>query len=511
MSTGPHAEKQPPATSASTAESRGSLGRQIALSGLTLVLLRLSVRLIGLVSIVLLFRILAPEDFGLVATAMIVVGFVEIFAEFGFDQALLRHPNATEQEYHTTWTLNTLRGLSVCAVLMLGAPLAAKLLDDPRLLPILLTLAFVPLLDGVASTGVIEFARNLDFQKEFKLKVGQKLISFAVTLTAALTLRNYWALVIGTLAGRLAGVVMSYAMHPFRPRPSLHGAGEVLRFSSWQLANSIVLYLGNQTDKIATQKLFSASAVGILRVAEEVSSMVMEFVWPIERALVAGYTKLIGQQEELRRTVLSAVGCIAAVGVPLSVALAALADPAVRLILGEKGVPAIPFVQAFAIHGALRSTMSGIFPLFLTIGRPRINTFATFLSVAVRLASLLVLFPLLGVISAPYCLALGTMCSWIYVWSHLNRSLSLGWPAVLRILGRPTVCSLLLLGVGLGVQAALPGLGPIAMLAVAVPACVLTYVGSTLLLWRLAGSPAGPEAVFLHWLRQRRAPLPSRA
>ncbi|HEY8876277.1 MAG TPA: lipopolysaccharide biosynthesis protein [Roseateles sp.] len=511
MSTPPPSTNQPPAAGAETTESGASLGRQIALSGLTLVLLRLSVRLIGLVSIVLLFRILAPEDFGLVATAMIVVGFVEIFAEFGFDQALLRHPNATEQEYHTTWTLNALRGLGVCAVLLISAPIAAHLLEDRRLLPILLTLAFVPLLDGVANTGVIEFARNLDFQKEFKLKVGQKLLSFAVTVTAALLLRNYWALVLGTLAGRVAGVVMSYAMHPLRPRPSLQGAGEVLRFSSWQLANSIVLYLGNQADKLATQKLFSAGAVGILRVAEEVSSMVMEFVWPIERALVAGFTRLVDQQEELRRTVLNAVSCIAAVGVPLSAALAALADPAVRLILGEKGVPAIPFVQAFAIHGALRSTMSGIFPLFLTIGRPKINTYATFLAVAVRLASLVMLFPMLGVMAAPYCLALGTMCSWLFVWSHLNRNLGMGWLDVLRILGRPTVCSLLLLGAGLAVQAALPGLGPIPLLAVAVPACLLTYVGSSLMLWRLAGSPAGPEAVFLHWLRQRRALRPGRA
>lgn len=480
------------------------LGQRIALAGIVLVMLRLSIRLIGLVSIVLLFRILSPQDFGLVATAMIVVGFIEVFAEFGFDQALLRQANATEQHYHATWTLNAIRGAAVCIVLLAGAPWAASLLEDSRLLPILLALAWAPLLDGISSTGVIEFARKLDFQKEFKLKVGQKLVSFVVTLVAALLLRNYWALVLGTLTGRLAGLVMGYAMHPFRPRPTLVGSGEMLRFSSWQLVNSIVLYVGNQADKVATQKLFSASAVGILRVAEEISSLVMEFVWPIERALVAGYAKLIGHKEELRRTVLTSIGCIAAIGVPLSVSLAALADPAIRLVLGEKGIPAIPFVQAFAIHGALRSSMSGIFPLFLTIGQPRINTYATFLAVVVRLSSLLVLFPLIGVIAAPYCMALGTLCSWIFVWVHLNRAMDLRWHTMPRIMARTLAGSAMLLLVGRAVLAMLPGWGPLATLVVAVPSCTLAYVGTCLLLWRLTGTPEGPESMLLRWVRRRR-------
>jgi lipopolysaccharide exporter len=481
------------------------MGRQIALAGITLVLLRLSVRMIGLVSIILLFRILSPEDFGLVATAMIVVGFIEIFAEFGFDQALLRHPNATEQQYQTTWTLNALRGSTVCVVLLSSASFAADMLGDPRLTPILQALAWAPLLDGICSTGVIEFARNLDFRKEFVLKVSQKLLSFVATLAAALLLRNYWALVIGTLTSRLVGLAMGYAMHPFRPRPSLVGAREVLRFSFWQLANSIVLYLGNQADKVATQKLFSASAVGILRVAEEVSSMVMEFVWPIEKALVAGYTKLVDHQEELRRVVLNSIGGVAAVGLPLSCALAVLADPAIRVVLGAKGVPAIPFVQAFALHGALRSTMSGIFPLFLVIGRPRINTQATFLSVAIRLGTLAALFPRLGVMAAPYALALGTFFSWCYVWLHLNRTLSLRWTDLPRILGRTAVSSLLLCAAGYATLSALPAWPPLAALVVGGLACALAYVGASLLLWTLAGRPGGPEATLIDWLQRRRA------
>lgn len=480
-----------------------ALGRQIALAGFTLVLLRLSVRLIGLVSIILLFRILSPEDFGLVATAMIVVGLIEIFAEFGFDQALLRHPDATEQQYQTTWTLNAIRGGTVCAVLLASAPFAAQVLGDPRLTPILWALAWAPLLDGMASTGVIEFARDLNFRKEFVLKVSQKLLSFVATLVAALALRNYWALVIGTLTSRLVGLAMGYAMHPFRPRPSLIGAGEVLRFSFWQLANSIVLYLGNQTDKIATQKFFTASAVGILRVAEEVSSMVMEFVWPIERALVAGYTKLVGHRDELRRVVLASIGSVAAVGLPLSCALAVLADPAIRVVLGEKGIPAIPFVQAFAIHGALRSTMSGIFPLFLVVGRPQINTQATFLSVAVRLGALVLLFPRLGVMAAPYCLALGTFFSWCYVWVQLNRSMQLRWLDLPRILGRPLVGSLVLCLAGRIALALTAGWPAIVVLVVGSLACMVGYVACSGMLWRLAGRPEGPESALLQWLQRR--------
>lgn len=488
----------------------GSLGRRIALSGLILVLLRLSLKLIGLISIVILFRLLAPEDFGIVALAMLVVGFVEVFAEFGFDQSLLRTKDSTRDDYHLVWSLNVIRGVVVSTALLIGAPFAAEFLQEPRLTPVIMCLALAPLLDSMQSVGIVDFAKQLQFQREFKLKVSQKLISFVITLAAALLMRNYWALVVGLLAGKSAGLVLGYVMHPYRPRFLLAGWRKVVGFSMWILTNNIVLFAGNQTDKVVVQRAFDAQMVGIVRIAEEVSGMVMELVWPIERALYAGYVTVANEVEKFHRTLCNGVGLVAALGVPLALGLGMFAEPAVLLLLGEKGRAAIPFVVVYVIHGALRSCVCGVLPAFMVINRPEVNTQITIVSVIVRLTVLLVGFPIVGLIAVPWSMVAGSMVNVLMLWWRSSTLLDLSWLALPSVLWRCYAATGLMLLAG---NSALAGVakdwpGPVQLL-VLVPASAGVYLGSMLLLWWISKRPAGPEQVALtalrSWLATRRS------
>jgi len=473
-----------------------------------LVLLRLSLKLIGLVSIVILFRLLAPEDFGIVALAMLVVGFVEVFAEFGFDQSLLRTKDSTREDYDLVWSLNAIRGVVVGASLLAGAPLAAHFLQEPRLTPVIMCLALAPLLDGMQSVGIVDFAKQLKFQREFKLKVSQKLISFFITLAAALLMRDYWALVVGLLAGKVAGLILGYLMHPYRPRFTLNGWRRVVGFSMWILINNIVLFAGNQTDKVVVQRAFDVQMVGIVRIAEEVSGIVMELVWPIERALYAGYVTVANEVEKFHRTLCNGVGLVAALGVPLALGLGMFAEPAVLMLLGEKGRAAIPFVVVYVFHGALRSCVCGVFPAFMVINRPEINTQITFANVIVRLAVLFLGFHHIGLMAVPWSLVAGSMVTVLMLWWRSSTLLNLSWLALPSVLWRCYAATGLMLLVG---HAALQGPardwpGPLQLL-VLVPCCALVYVGSMLLLWWISRRPAGPEQVALTALRSWLASL----
>jgi len=485
-----------------------TLGRRIALSGLILVLLRLSLKLIGLISIVILFRLLAPEDFGIVALAMLVVGFVEVFAEFGFDQSLLRTKDSTRDDYHLVWSLNVIRGVVVSSALLIGAPFAAEFLQEPRLTPVIMCLALAPLLDGMQSVGIVDFAKQLQFQREFKLKVSQKLISFFITLAAALLLRNYWALVVGVLAGKSAGLVLGYVMHPYRPRFNLNGWRKVMGFSMWILANNVVLFAGNQTDKVVVQRAFDVQTVGIVRIAEEVSGMVMEVVWPIERALYAGYVTVANQTERFRQTLINGVGLVTALGVPLVLGLGLLAEPAVLLLLGEKGRPAIPLVQVYVLHGAIRSCVTGVFPAFLVINRPEINTQITLANVFTRLSFLMVGFPIVGLMAVPWSMVAGSVVTFSLLWWRSTTLLALPVWALPAAMWRCIVAVLAMLVAGhLVLGTLVPNLPHIAQLALLIPVCAAVYMASILFLWWVSGKPTGAEEVALEairsWLKRR--------
>lgn len=482
-----------------------TLGRKMVKGGFILILLRLSIRLIGLVSTMILFRILAPEDFGLVALAMVVVGLAEVLAEFGFEQTLLRNKHAVRSDYDVAWTLTFLRGIVVATILLLIADPAAQYLNEPRLREIVYWLAVIPLLDGMTNIGIIDFSKNLQFGKDYVLRVSLKVISFCFTLYFAYTLRNYWALVIGILSGKCVGLFLGYLIHPYRPRFSLKGARAVFGFSIWIFINHLILYGGNQADKVMIQKYYDASMVGIFRVAEDICSIVMELVWPVERALYAGYAQLADDFEALRRTVLDSTGLVAMIGVPMSIGILLVAEPAVAILLGDRGKPAVPFVQILVLHGAIRSCITGAGPIFLVLGIPHINTQVTFMAVVVRLVVLFACFPLMGVMVAPWSLVAGSCISFVAVWIQVKRHLKLRWMDYPAAMWRTIVATGLMATTVHSVDL-IPGVTQVLsndwlQLCAKISLGATVYGLSIPILWHLSGRPESPEHQFLQWAR----------
>jgi O-antigen/teichoic acid export membrane protein len=484
-----------------------SLGREMARGGFILVLGRLSVRLLSLISIMILFRFLVPEDFGLVSLAAVVVGLVETLSEFGFDRVLIQQRNAQRADYDTTWTLGLIRGLLCGAVLVAIAYPAAEFLKDPRLTPMILWLAITPVLDGLQNVGTVDFTKEFQFGKDYVLKVSQKIVSFVVTLVLAYVLRNYWALVIGIIAGKAAGLALSYILHPFRPRLHITGWRRIFRFSFWLMLNNVIIYAGSQTDKVLIERRYDSHVVGIFRVAEEIASIVMEVVWPIERALYAGYSKLSHNLAELRRSLLTSIGFVSMISVPMSVGILLVADPLVVVLLGEKGREAIPFVQVLALHGALRSCICGALPIFIALGMPRVNVQVTLAMVIVRLAVLFAAFPVMGAMAAPWAVVAGSATSVFLVWILVTRHMHLHWRELPATIWGVVMATLLM---ALALELATPAWNWLgisgtnwSLLSAKVALGVVVYTLAIGAIWYVKGRPDGPERYLLNMVSTR--------
>src|SRR5262245_18204541 len=187
-----------------------NLGSRIAAGAAWMVSFKLLDRSIGIVSVVILARLLGVEDFGLVAMATAIVAIAELLSAFIFDLALIQSQHATSAQHDTAWTLNVLMA-AVCALLVAAAPLpAAAFYGDARLGPVMLWLALATWIRAFENIGVVEFRRELSLYREFQFLLVKRVAVFAVTVSAAFATRSYWALVAGILAGSLAGVALSY-------------------------------------------------------------------------------------------------------------------------------------------------------------------------------------------------------------------------------------------------------------------------------------------------------------
>jgi O-antigen/teichoic acid export membrane protein len=124
-----------------------------------MVLFKLLDRGIGLVSTVVLARLLLPVDFGVVAMASSVIALAELLGSFSFDVALIQHKRARREQFDTAWTLNLLFALGCAGALALAAYPAAAFYSEPRLQPVILVLAAGTLVQGLENVGVVAFRK----------------------------------------------------------------------------------------------------------------------------------------------------------------------------------------------------------------------------------------------------------------------------------------------------------------------------------------------------------------
>jgi O-antigen/teichoic acid export membrane protein len=216
-------------------------------------------RLLDLTSIVVLARLLVPEDFGLVAIAASVVAIIEGLSDFDVNKALIRTRDDHRSLYDTAWTLSVLRGL-LAAALMTAI---AALLPDERMAGVLFALALSPLLKGLSNPRFVTFERDLVYSRLAWLTLGSKVTAFGVTLGLAILYRSYWALVIGILVGALSSLLLSYVLRPYRPQISLARWREIFAFSGWMSLTTIVTTLSMETDKIIVGRLLGVADTGL--------------------------------------------------------------------------------------------------------------------------------------------------------------------------------------------------------------------------------------------------------
>jgi O-antigen/teichoic acid export membrane protein len=195
-------------------------GRLVGAS-LFMVGLRIAFRLIGMVSSLVLVRLLAPQDFGIVGLATAVASSLELLTEPSFALALIRLPDMAREHLDTAWTFQIMRGLLIGALVAASSGFAASWMDEPRVMPIMWVLAATSLIQGFENIGTVEFRRNLQFGTVFQARLFSKLVGLAVTLPLAVIFLSYWALVLGTVVVRVFLVGFSYYQHPYRPRLSL--------------------------------------------------------------------------------------------------------------------------------------------------------------------------------------------------------------------------------------------------------------------------------------------------
>jgi len=477
------------------------------------VLSRLCVRGLGFVSTLILARLLVPEDFGLVVLATTCVGVLAIMGEFGLDTVLIAKQDSTRQLYDTAWSLQILRGVVLAALVFFGADGIAWLIGEPRLTPILHWLALSALLQGFVNIGIVEFRKELMLEKELQFQVAQKLMSFIITLCLAYYWRNYWALVAGILTGHVMGLLLSYLMASYRPRFDLSEWRTVFHFSKWLLFVNLLNYASNRGDSLIIGAKVGADDVGYYGIANEVASMpTSELVFPIQRAVFPGFSKLSSDHDVLRRSYLSVFTLVVMLAAPLGIGIALVAEPMVNVLLGEKWILAIPLIEILAMSGAFRVMGAGAGSVMYALGRVKTVAWMSSIITLIRLTLLFWWVSIAGAEGAAWAIFVSTVLSLFLSLGILSKLLNLpilfGLFSVKRTILALVMMAAAIYSIKLVINFSDSYSDMVLQLIILIPLGAIAYIATQAGLWLLAGKPDGAESLVLNFIKQKWFSIP---
>jgi lipopolysaccharide exporter len=465
---------------------------------------RLFSRSIGIVSTLILARVLLPSDFGIVAMAATFTAFVDALSQIGVQDALVRRREDDRKLFDTAFTLQAGRGGVTFILLAASGPLASWWFGEPRLISMMLALGAISLVGGLENVGISEFRRHMRYGMVFSLLTIPRLLSALVGIISAVTLRSYWALLIAMATLTLLRIVMSYVVHPYRPRLSLSGWRELAGYSFWIWAATIVGVLWDRIDVFVLGPVVGQARLGLYTIAWELGSLPQtEIVAPISDALFTGFARAQRGAKSSAYHAPQVAAMLVAIIAPVTITISCASGYIVAALLGPHWAAARPLVSIMAwlcLFAPLSAVSNAVLNANGYVRRGFIGKVA---ATAVKMAVLVIATMVskrldVIAIAMTLCFAIESFC-YLFLLSGLpdvRLRAVLGPMTRILFAGSAVVFALDQLGlawreVSMSSFVALLYLGMIGVMVAAL------YTALVSVLWYLAGRPTGPETRLL--------------
>lgn len=303
---------------------------------------------------IVLARILAPKEFGLVAMLSVFIALAQALVDGGLASALVQAKQPTEAHKCSVFYFNIGASILLAGMLWVAAPWIASFYRQPLLAPMLRVLGLVPVLNGLGLVQNALLIRNLELKKQTGILAASTGLSGVVA--AALAWRGFgvWSLVFLYVTQSVARAGLLWLWNGWRPKRlfSLRALGEMLRFGWGMLCSSIVGSVYDNLYPLLIGRFFSAASVGYFNRAQSLQWIASQSLAVVaSRVTFPVFSAMQDQSARLRAGLRKALTTISLLHFPMMIGLAVAAKPLILLVFTDKWAPCIPYLQLLALAG----------------------------------------------------------------------------------------------------------------------------------------------------------------
>jgi O-antigen/teichoic acid export membrane protein len=327
---------------------------------------------VALATFIVLGRLLAPDDFGLVAAASVVLWLLRVLVDQGFSQALVQRADLTDVHVDTAFWTALGTGIGLALLTFATAPLVADLYSLPELTNVLRALSIVFVFAALDSTQSALLARKMKFRTQAVRRLFASLISGAVAISFAVSGAGVWALVAQTLIYEGLLAVLLWSLASWRPhrRFSRSSFKDLFGFGFRLTLVRILTNVGAYSDNLLVGVFVGVVALGYYVVGFRVVVVINALIsLALMQVVLSAFSRLQHDRDLLNAAFYRSTRLAAGISLPVYVGLALVAHPLTVLVFGEKWAPSAPVMQALALAGFIQGQLIFSTQYVVALGR----------------------------------------------------------------------------------------------------------------------------------------------
>ena len=369
----------------------------------------------------ILARLLSPNDFGMLAMAIVFMNFAMIFSEMGISSALVQKQDTHDRHYYSAFWLNLVTGLCLMLIFIAISPLIAVFYKKPELQPILMVLAINFFISSFVIVQQTILTKEMEFKKLAIRDILAVIISGIIGIFLAYHGFGVWSLVYQSIVFTLINSLFLWTVSSWRPKFQFASADirDILNFSANLTGFNIVNYFARNADQLLIGKFLGAQALGYYSLAYKIMLYPLQNIsWVIGKVMFPAFSKIQHNIEKVKISYMRMVKAISLIIFPVMAGLFVIAPEFVVVIYGPDWKPIIILVKIFCVCGLIQSVGTTIGNILLSQGRADLQFRLGIINTIIVIIS--VLFGLRwGINGVAFCYAI-----YSFIWVHITFAIT---------------------------------------------------------------------------------------
>ncbi|MEM5568752.1 lipopolysaccharide biosynthesis protein [Aerococcus viridans] len=342
------------------------------------------VKLISPIINMILARVIAPEEFGVVATATMIVSFADMFSDAGFQKYLVQHDFTDEKERNDNanvafWTNLTI-SLTICSIIFIFREPLASMVGNSGLGDVVFIASLQLILTAFSSIQMALYRREFDFKTLFISRVISALIPVMVTLPLAYLGFSYWAIIIGNLTRQFSDAAILTYKSKWKPKLyyNIQILKEMFSFSIWTLIEAFSIWLTTWADSFIIGRYLNPYYLGLYKNSTSmVNALFTIITGATTPVLFSSLSRLQEDNNRFNQVFLRFQKLVSIIVFPMGIGVFLFSDLATKLLLGNQWMEASNVIGIWALTSSLMIVLGNYCSeLYRAKGKPKLSFMA---------------------------------------------------------------------------------------------------------------------------------------